>query len=252
MHYLSVLSIFKNETMNLKTWINHYLWQGVDHFYLIDNGSDDLPLNILQEYIDKGLVTYFYRPEKYQQIEHYKFVFDSENLKVATHWLAICDLDEFFYGVDQRLSLKMKSLEFYNVIYCNWLMYGSDNLINHPDDIRRAIVHREPNLHINTKYIFKTKSIISSSQINIHYLMKNNRYKLRIEKFRFANKLIRLNHYPIQSFEFFKKVKMTRGDVSSNSSDNLRDEKYFNNYNKNTTTRDSLLKDLIENTPVDY
>jgi glycosyltransferase involved in cell wall biosynthesis len=51
MYYLSVLSIFKNETMNLKIWIEHYLWQGVEHFYLIDNGSDDNPLNILQEYI---------------------------------------------------------------------------------------------------------------------------------------------------------------------------------------------------------
>ena len=55
-----VLSIFKNETMNLKLWLEHYLWQGVGHFYLIDNGSTDNPLSILQEYIDKGIITYFY------------------------------------------------------------------------------------------------------------------------------------------------------------------------------------------------
>jgi glycosyltransferase involved in cell wall biosynthesis len=60
MYYLSVLSIFKNETMNLKLWLEHYLWQGVGHFYLIDNGSTDNPLSILQEYIDKGIITYFY------------------------------------------------------------------------------------------------------------------------------------------------------------------------------------------------
>jgi hypothetical protein len=54
MYYLSVLSIFKNETINLKLWLDHYLWQGAEHFYLIDNGSTDEPLNILQEYIDKG------------------------------------------------------------------------------------------------------------------------------------------------------------------------------------------------------
>ena len=64
MYFLSVLSIFKNEIMNLKVWIEHYLWQGVDHFYLIDNGSTDNPLHILQEYINKGIVSYYYKEEK--------------------------------------------------------------------------------------------------------------------------------------------------------------------------------------------
>jgi len=94
--YLSVMAIFKNETMNLKVWLDHYLWQGVEHFYLIDNGSTDTPLEILQSYIDNGLVTYFYRPEKYCQVEHYRNVYDAENIREKTEWLCICDLDEFF------------------------------------------------------------------------------------------------------------------------------------------------------------
>ena len=104
MHYLSVLAIFKNETMNLKLWIDHYLWQGVDHFYLIDNGSNDNPLSVLQEYIDKGIVSYYFLPEQYKQVEHYRFVFDKANLKKETYWLVVCDLDEFFFGVDKTLK----------------------------------------------------------------------------------------------------------------------------------------------------
>jgi hypothetical protein len=251
MHYLSVLCIFKNETMNLQKWIDHYIWQGVEHFYLIDNGSDDNPLIILQNYIDKGFVTYYYRPEKYQQIQHYQFVFDNANIKNKTFWLVICDLDEFFYGVDHKLITKLKNLEFFNVIFCNWLMFGSDELINHPQDIRTSIVHREPNLHINTKYIFQPKCLKSSAQIHIHYLLKPNKYSY-IKRIHFANKLIRLNHYPIQSLEFFEKVKMKRGDVTNSNVDNLRDYKYFKDYNKNTNYKDTLLKDLIENTPINY
>lgn len=251
MYYLSILSIFKNETMNLKIWLEHYIWQGVEHFYLIDNGSDDNPLQILQEYIDKGIITYFYRPEKYNQIQHYKFVFDHVNMKNTTYWLAVCDLDEFFYGVDKKLSTKLNNLEYYNIIYCNWLMFGSDNLITHPQDIRSSIIHREEKLHINTKYIFKPRSIISSSQLHIHYLLKPNKY-MKLEKIRFANKLIRLNHYPLQSLEFFEKVKMTRGDVCNKNSDFIRNKDYFNSYNKNTIYKDTLLKDLIENSPIDY
>ena len=63
MYFLSVLAQFKNETMNLKVWIEHYLWQGVEHFYLIDNGSTDNPLSILQEYINRGIVSYYYKPK---------------------------------------------------------------------------------------------------------------------------------------------------------------------------------------------
>ena len=36
MHYLSVLAIFKNEGHIINEWLNHYLLEGVDHFYLID------------------------------------------------------------------------------------------------------------------------------------------------------------------------------------------------------------------------
>ena len=251
MNYLSVLSIFKNETMNLQKWIDHYLWQGVEHFYLIDNDSNDNPLDILQSYIDKGIVTYYYRPEKYQQIQHYQFVFDHANIKNKTFWLILCDLDEFFYGVDHKLIKKLKQLEYYNVILCNWLMFGSDKLINHPLDIRTAIVYRESNLHINTKYIFQTKYITSSSQIHIHYLLKPNKYT-NLQRVHFANKLIRLNHYPIQSLDFFEKIKMKRGDVTNSNADILRNYKYFEDYNKNTNFKDTLLKDLIENTPINY
>ena len=113
MFHTSCLSIFKNETMNLKLWIEHYLWQGIEHFYLIDNGSDDNPLSILQEYIDNGIVTYYFLPEKHKQVEHYRYVFDTERLKEKTYWLIVCDLDEFFYGVDKKLTTKIKSLENY-------------------------------------------------------------------------------------------------------------------------------------------
>lgn len=169
MFHTSVLSIFKNETMNLKLWIEHYLWQGIEHFYLIDNGSDDNPLNILQEYIDKGLVTYYFLPEKHKQEQHYRYVFNTEILKEKTYWLIVCDLDEFFYGVDKKLTTKIKSLEnYYDYILCNWQMFGSDGLKEQPEDIRTAITHRQSKLHINTKYIFKTSLVENSSQICIH------------------------------------------------------------------------------------
>jgi hypothetical protein len=251
MYYLSVLAIFKNETMNLKLWIDHYLWQGVDHFYLIDNGSNDNPLSILNDYINNGIVSYFYLPERHKQVDHYRFVFDNQNIKNKTQWLAVCDLDEFFFGVDQKLTTKIKSLEpYYDYILCNWKMFGSNGLLKHPPDIRTAITHCEKSLHENTKYIFKPNIIKDSSQIWIHKLINTSNINPR--RIRIANQLIKLNHYPIQSQEFFRKVKMTRGDVDNGGSENVRNITYFNSYDKKSDSNDEALKNIILNPPTNY
>jgi glycosyltransferase involved in cell wall biosynthesis len=249
MYYLSVLSTFKNETMNLKIWLEHYIWQGVEHFYLIDNGSTDNPLEILQEYIDKNIVSYFYLPEKHNQVKNYRKIFDEEKLKETTEWLIVCDLDEFFYGVDNKLITKIKSLNnFFDYILCNWEMFGSDGLIEQPFDIRTSITHCDKKLWKETKYIFKPKKIKNSSCICIHYLLNHDIPKSRT---RIANKLIKLNHYPIQSLEFFKKTKMNRGDASNKKTDNIRDMTYFEKYDFRNINNE-ILKNLVLNYNSNY
>jgi len=236
---LSLLAIFKNETMNLKIWIDHYLWQGVEKIYLIDNGSTDEPLKILQPYIDKKLVIYYNLQERYKQIEHYKYVINKENLKEKTEWLIICDLDEFYYSPYENLKYILDEYKNYDIIYSNWYMFGSDGLIKHPNDIRKSIVMRSPDVDQNKKYIFKPHKLKNINDISVHHI--NN-----IDNKIYENNKIRLNHYPIQSLEFFEKVKMTRGDVGGSNSNNIRDLNYFKNYDKNKTYKDTILCDLIK------
>ena len=244
---LSIMAIFKNETMNLKLWIDHYLWQGVEHFYLIDNGSTDEPLNILSDYINKGILTYYYRAEKYQQVQHYMYVYDNENIKDKTRWLCICDLDEFFFGIDDKLVKLLNDFENYDVIYTNSHFYGSDNLIEHPNDIRTAIINREDDLINGTKYIFKPTSIKNSNELWIHWIVNENTLIKKEMKEIWPFDKIRLNHYRIQSYEYFTKIKMNRGDVSLESNENIRDLNYFENYKNRATIKDELLKQIVEN-----
>ena len=37
MYYFSLLGIFKNEADGMQEWLEHYLWQGVEHFFIINN-----------------------------------------------------------------------------------------------------------------------------------------------------------------------------------------------------------------------
>jgi len=235
---LSLLSMFKNETMTMKTWLEHYVKQGVEQFYLIDNGSEDNPLEILQPYIDNGLVKYYYMPEKHKQEDRFRELIEIENLRKKTEWLIICDLDEFFYGYPNKLITTLDEFSGRDIIYCFWRMFGTDGHEKHPENILKSIVWRTPNedkAHI--KYIFKPSKVHDLKDITLHQVANLNNAELFNDK-------IRLNHYPLQSLEFYQKVKMTRGDAYANFNENIRNMEYFEKYNDNMIIKDDVLANM--------
>ena len=76
---------------------------------MIDNGSTDNPMSILNDYIKRGVVSYYYRPKQASQIENYQNIF-KKHIWTQTYWLAVVDCDEFLYGVDHKLSTKLRFL----------------------------------------------------------------------------------------------------------------------------------------------
>lgn len=236
MFFLSMLAIFKNEEQSLSMWIEHYCWMGVDHFYLIDNGSTDNSRKILEQYENHGIVSIFSLPEKHKQQEHYRNVYDKV-VKKNSVWVIIADLDEFWYVKGSTIKKQLKCFGQYNVISSKWRMFGSDGLIEQPKDIRVSITHRHPALNSNTKCIFQTNPI-NSTQITLHTIEDEPN---QID----ASDVFRLNHYPIQSWEYFQKVKMQRGDATSSTVDNIRNEDYFKNYDKDTDYEDLDLQQMV-------
>ena len=98
LYTLSVLSMFKNESMIIQEWMNHYIDEGVEHFYLIDNGSTDdyyEKIKMYEKYFTlikdpkrlpgSGTQTYLYNKIYLKQI------------KYETIWQIICDIDEYIY-----------------------------------------------------------------------------------------------------------------------------------------------------------
>src|SRR5436190_22744853 len=53
---LAVCAMFQNEARFLKEWLEFNILIGVEHFYLYNNYSTDNYLEILQPYIDAGIV----------------------------------------------------------------------------------------------------------------------------------------------------------------------------------------------------
>jgi hypothetical protein len=251
-----VVSIFKNEKHALEEWINHYTKEGVDHFFLTDNGSDDGYIDILDKYIKNGTVSLNINPERHQQVEHLNFYI---NQVKQYDWAIVVDLDEFLYArknystIKQYLSSLHKNI---NQIYIPWKMFGSNGHVNQTENIIHYFLKRniyDNRVLINGKCITRTKKLkkidIHKSRTNANGLIitsdgnvkqhDDNNFVYTSEEM-LKDSCLHLNHYAIQSWEFFSKIKMTRGDSSSSSSDHIRNKKYFDDYDNNIVLDDEL------------
>ena len=240
---LGVLAIMKNETINIDEWIEHYLWMGAHRIYLIDNGSTDDTLHKAHVWKRTGRVNIIELPEKHKQVQHYWKAIKHFQIRRDCDWLLIADLDEFWFCPDgDSLAQALEEFQSYDVIYSNWVMFGSSGLIDQPQSVRQAFTHRKPELspHINTKYICRTNILNRRSNIGVHKIKGADSARTISDVTRFQ-----LNHYPIQSLSFFTSVKMTRGDVATSKSDNVRDLEYFHRYDDGCNEIDRKLADLL-------
>jgi hypothetical protein len=236
---IAIVAMFKNESMGIREWVKHYKWQGVDHIVLLDNNSTDAWREQLRGY--ESFVTVIPAPEPHAQSKHYN--------TIALPWLkehkydvvGVVDLDEYAFGLP-GLTLKGHLEQLFAVkprpsqLLLKFHMFGSSGLIRQPKSIRKAFTwkKREVMRH-NTKAFLWVQDII---RIGVH------RSRVRGDTI-IAPPGLQLNHYVIQSREFFKKVKMTRGDAVKGEWDTARDWKYFRRFDTNEVN-DTLLKTMVE------
>lgn len=240
---VGLLAIMKNETDVLAEWLEHYRWQGVDKVFLIDNGSTDDPLRILAPHIESGFVEYFSRPLRHSQTRHYHEIFRTARIRSKAEWLVMADLDEFWFSPLGDLRKALATLEpDFDLLYANWIVFGSSGHVEQPPSIREGFVHRHRHLgpHSSTKWICRTSCI--------GWLLDFNQHKVGgVDSRRVAwdNDTFRLHHYVIQSLDYFKRVKMTRGDVSSTEAESVRNLDYFRRMDASADLLDTSLADLV-------
>ena len=241
---LAVMCIVKNESMNIDEWFEHYFWQGADHIFVIDNGSTDDTVEKVQVWARAHPVTLVRRDEPHRQREHYRHVFRTENLAQRFRWLLIADADEFWFPTRAgKLTDVLDELDQFDVIYCNWTTFGSAGHDAHPASLRAALTRRsaEPEPHEFSKWVAKTNALGGGRHIGIHRVVGACSSKTITE-----SAALQLNHYVIQSREFWREVKMQRGDVFDRTHAQLRDLKKFDEIDALCTVEDRRLADLVK------
>ena len=261
---LCIVAIFKNEKHILNEWINHYIKQGINKFFMIDNGSNDNYLEILQPYIDNNVVELVIDTTKYSQSNLYNIHF---NEKCRCYdWVIVCDLDEFIYARKQFKTI----IDYLNTldnsisqVFIPWKFFGSNgyNTLDKKqlssviktftkrgncDKVNSdsfGIKYQYNNAYINCKTITRTKNLQHfavhySHTDNNNYITTedccintdnniNNYVWCKISENILKNSYLHMNHYVIQSFEWFMRIKYTRGAADCIDFENIRDEQYF-------------------------
>lgn len=254
MYYFSIGAIFKNEAHILQEWLEHYFYHGVEHIYLINDKSTDNFLPILKPYIDKNLVTLYNCEDnrKWLGMQASKYnKFFNQHIK-ESFWFGIFDLDEFLYSpIEVDIRNILKSYENENQLRINWVHFGSNGFEKQPSNVVSSFVKRGeynsikngPKGRYNSyKSIVKTNGNVI---LDIHVHSFNGNRSGKNISFDIENTPLLLNHYAIQSKEFWSNIKMTRGHSANYYYDSKgwkRDMQLFNEMDVNDILDERLKK----------
>ena len=245
--FLVVIAIFKNEADVIHEWLQHHLWQGVDHFYLLDNGSTDDYISAMGA--DASRVTVVWNATKHAQVEHLNTLFDA---CAAARWVMSIDLDEFVYArtrsghatIVSYLRAREQARPAFSYVPLYWRMFGSSGHVRQPPSVRQNFTRSARDIHKPaTKYIVRRSAV---RRLDIHSA-GDLKWGSSVDTAPDAALLdLSLNHYPLMSRERFRSVKMTRGDVSKTHYESIRSDVYFDAYDRAANeTWNTELRDLI-------
>jgi hypothetical protein len=209
---LYVGAIFKNEAMGMAEWLSHYISFGVEHFYLINDGSTDDWQTALEPYRDKvTLYEMDIGPVDGRQVLAYNKFFGP--LRSMDAWFMLVDLDEFIYPPHHAtIPEALAGYEDYSQVTVDWIMFGSNGHVKQPDSIRTSFTKRHATLQpLSYKSIAKLPHILT---FEVHVsTVSGQTVRLRLESPDYDADLV-CNHYQVQSLERWQTVVMTRGCVN--------------------------------------
>lgn len=239
-HYLAVCAIAKDEGPYFKEWVEWHLGQGVDKFYVYDNESTDGTRQVLEPYIQAGIVEYISFPGHRMQLAAYDDCLERHRLD--TRWIAFIDLDEFIVPIkDKSLRQFLQRHEDAAAVEINWLIYGSGGAKTRQPGtmMERFKCHSLPDHYLNrhVKSIVNPRRVytmigchevarLSGRTVDSHGDTVCSHFRDREPQ----QDIIRINHYAVRSYEEFVE-KQARGRASGTKK-SVEDE-YFNRFDLN-------------------
>lgn len=156
---------------------------GVDHFYLYNNSSTDNYLQVLEPYINSGLIDLIDWPVDTFNQQDYLFLLQLPAynhalaiVKETAQWAAFIDLDEFICPKHHETLVEMlQEYQDYAGLVINWQTFGTSGIqkLEHQQLITENFLWKAPSWWEINKYI---KIIVQPSHVqffshNPHYCL---------------------------------------------------------------------------------
>lgn len=232
-HQLSVIAIFQNEDRFLKEWIDFYRVQGVGHFYLFNNLSEDNYQQVLAPYIRAGIVDLYDWPYQSQPGDEAEWnriqsAAYREGLALAkgkSKWVALLDIDEYMFPKQKDCLVSfLEDYEECSGILINWQLFGTSNINRIPENqfMIETLVMQAPIDSDENKFC---KSIVRPEKVKycrepqavIYYPWSysvdpdKRIFEGEFHRSRWVNiEKIQINHYWSRDEEFFYTNKLAR------------------------------------------
>lgn len=117
LYKFAICAMFKDEAPYLKEWIEYHKYLGAEHFYLYNNDSTDDFLQVLEPYIEKGIVelidwksTKKHGIWKIEDVVFIPYQLGAYNECIKKRalgkakWVAVIDIDEYIVPVEGKES----------------------------------------------------------------------------------------------------------------------------------------------------
>lgn len=212
--------LIKDEGRYLPEWLSWHISQGIEHFYIYDNGSA-IPVteSVPAEYAEMVTIIDFPPPRKYTQADAYddclaRFASDAD-------WIAFLDTDEFLRVVDG--STVQEFITNYgdaDAVLAKWIVYDADGQIEDTGGpVRERFTHKTdlyPYSMPQCKSIVRTLRVRNmgahgpiATQFSLRVVNENNE-RVRQGGGELPGEKIVVDHYFTRSYAEWK-GKMSRG-----------------------------------------
>jgi len=97
--------LVRNEADIIRHSFEFHLAQGVDHFIVMDHGSEDRTVDVVREFVDRGLADLVHQPDQgYRQSAWVTSMARQAARDLGADWVINADADEFWWPTDGDLK----------------------------------------------------------------------------------------------------------------------------------------------------
>lgn len=197
---LSACLMIKNETENLIDWLEHYIKQGVEHFFILSNNSSDNIEELIEHSSHKNMITFLTDNRDLNiynnAVEHRQILCDNfyRIVKMTSVWSILVDIDEFMSGKNgYTLSSFIDTIQpDIGCVYVYWNMFKPtiDLDGNITEKFERKKSNKRINLDLLKELSYEINFVSKFGKSLFRTSMLNDNIKLWIHKVQTNGKII--------------------------------------------------------------